>query len=206
MTFDFELSYTWVVEKWEVQPIPENFRELFPEITSPKRLGEFFAGRNLIRKTLKKLSGQDSGWIGRTSAGLPIWPTGYSGSLSHCKNWLALGVTSEEHSLGIDLQIWLNDEQAENLNRRLQQTASLNLEGIPPKSFSHKMTLVFCIFEAIQKCLGNRGISPIPSEAIEWGEIKSNSWTMTAQTGSEKLKISGFWAEKDEFCIAFGCL
>jgi len=206
MKFDFELPHEWAVEKWESQPIPEEFRVLFPDLTSPNRLAEFFAGRNLIRETFKKMGVKDPGWIGRTHAGLPQWPPGYGGSLSHSKNWLALGITSDEHSLGIDLQIWFNEDQAKKICRRIQQTTDIKIEIIPGQALPEKMTLLFCIFEAIQKCLGNRGIPPIPVGLIEWGEVKSNSWTMTAQSGSEKLKISGFWAGKEDFCIAFGCL
>jgi len=69
------------------------------------RRKEFLAGRSCARLALEEL-GVAAGPILRGERGLPAWPTGYLGSISHCKG-LCLAVAARRAdyvALGVDLE------------------------------------------------------------------------------------------------------
>jgi len=202
----FPVPHRYRIEKWESVEVPEDFKKQVPEINSDKRLKEYFHGRILAQKTLFDFTGQNHLWLKRDAKGIPVWPKGTTGSISHQGGWAAVWVGPTGQSLGIDLQTWLSPSQAQRIQDAFLKKSLGLSHQVPGQDLSHQMTLVFCIFETIQKCLGNRGLGPIPITSIEWGEILEKSWSMKLKIGPNDSKIEGFWAGNDTFCVAFGSL
>jgi hypothetical protein len=202
----FSIPHFYRIEKRIHLNIPDDFKKEFPEISSTKRLNEFFHGRSLAKTALKELTGQNFPWLKRDSRGLPHWPEGTSGSISHHDDWAAVWVGPNSEALGVDLQTWLDESQSQKIMKAMILRMGSVPDEIPGKNLSRKMTLVFCIFEVIQKCLGNRGFEPISVAGITWGQIGNPTWSMDLKTGQKNLKIEGFWSESEAFCVAFGRL
>jgi len=71
----------------------------------PQRLREFRAGRIYARRALRAL-GVPDGPILPGKLRSPIWPSGSTGSISHCRNLCAavVGLTKDIASIGIDIE------------------------------------------------------------------------------------------------------
>jgi len=71
-----------------------------------KRLREFTAGRSCARRVLTQLGWPDFPIVTGTSRE-PVWPTGITGSITHCHGYCAAAAarTTEVLSLGIDAEL-----------------------------------------------------------------------------------------------------
>ena len=82
-------------------------RQLLPANAHPKRRHIFLLGRQTARQALAQLSPDlANATIGRNSHGLPLWPAGVTGSISHAGKW-ALAAVAWKHqlaALGADLE------------------------------------------------------------------------------------------------------
>ena len=87
----------------EFQIPPQEIKLLSPD-ASDKRRSEFHLGREAARQALAKLGHQSDVIISRDERGRPIWPNGFSGSISHNKNFAACLVGSADYFIGIDIQ------------------------------------------------------------------------------------------------------
>ncbi len=63
-----------------VHGLPERLRTV-----SAKRRREFLAGRLCAAEALSRAGYAGPGWLGQDAAGLPAWPKGWSGSISHSR-------------------------------------------------------------------------------------------------------------------------
>jgi len=70
-----------------------------------KRKNEFFAGRNIARLAMRKLSLNEQAILQNDRA--PAWPDDVTGSITHCDTHCAAAVSTKDHfaSIGIDLEI-----------------------------------------------------------------------------------------------------
>ena len=85
---------------------------------APKRLGEFLAGRLAAREALRPFGlGAHGVAIGRARE--PLWPAGMEGSISHSQlaglGVALCGVRPAEGGMGLDLEAWLEADQAAQL-------------------------------------------------------------------------------------------
>jgi enterobactin synthetase component D len=73
---------------------------------SPKRRGEFVAGRRCAARALADAGGPLAGCLARGADRLPVWPRGWLGSISHSAGWAVAVVGEAAHyrALGIDIQ------------------------------------------------------------------------------------------------------
>lgn len=82
-------------------------RELIPPSASKKYIAAFVAGRVAAREALGKLGVTDDSPILRGERGMPLWPSGVRGSLTHKQGLAAALVARSEDfaAVGMDLEI-----------------------------------------------------------------------------------------------------
>ncbi len=172
---------------------------------SPKRKHELLLGRHLLRHAVIALGEPDPGWIDSDENRIPKWPSGIQGSLSHHTDshaivWAHRG----SEALGVDLQPWLSNEQAENL-RGMAEKRSLSLPDLQATGLTANegMTLLFCVQESIQKCLGNRRLPSANLASIRIDRLDSHAWSAKIE---EKIQIHGLWLRYEGLCVTFGAL
>ncbi|WP_284416631.1 MULTISPECIES: 4'-phosphopantetheinyl transferase superfamily protein [unclassified Bradyrhizobium] len=77
----------------------------FVQAAVPKRRAEFSTARILARKALAALGGPQVSLVPAPDRS-PVWPPGYTGSISHCADYCAVVVarTRDVSSLGLDVE------------------------------------------------------------------------------------------------------
>lgn len=75
------------------------------ETASPKRRAEFASARALARIALARM-GREPTAVPRGGKGMPIWPTGVVGTMTHCDGYrgVALAEVEEFRSVGVDVE------------------------------------------------------------------------------------------------------
>jgi len=178
----------------------------FDLIGSPERQKQLLHGRHVARRAIWQLANVDAGWIDAGENRIPLWPAGITGSISHTGAYAGAWVARSNGgpALGLDLQPWLTPDQAEKLEKAalkrgipLPDLTKTRLDG-PAKG----MTLLFCIQESIQKCLGNSGSPTVEMNRIRIDRIDWGQW----EAAVDGARIQGSWREKDELCVTFGAL
>ena len=127
--------------------------KLYTKRFSPVRLREFTCGRVLGRNALKEF-GINNVSIPQDKDGLPIWPTGTIGSITHKLDYciVAVGSTTKYRSIGIDLESasQFDDDTLAliaTIEERLQEKLLITQ---PPGGFAN---LLFSAKESVYKCL-----------------------------------------------------
>ena len=127
--------------------------KLYTKGFNPVRLREFTCGRVLGRKALKEF-GTHNVSILQNNNGLPIWPVGTTGSITHKLDFcvVAVGSTTKYRSIGIDLESasrFDDDTLAliATIEERLQEKLLITQ---PPGGFTN---LLFSAKESVYKCL-----------------------------------------------------
>jgi len=130
------------------------------------RQREFAAGRSAARLALEKL-GLGALPILSGADRVPIWPQGYTGSISHCHGfcWSAVSCTSQVRSLGIDVEgdeplspelYPLIFDHEELINLAAQTTAKIDLHKV---AFSAKEAFYKCYYPVVRRFLEFRDVS-----------------------------------------------
>ncbi|PYC24702.1 4'-phosphopantetheinyl transferase [Aquipseudomonas alcaligenes] len=120
-----------------------------------KRQGEYLAGRLCAREALRQLCGQPL-VPERDEEGVPVWPAGTVGSITHGGGKAAALVASELHwrGLGIDLEKPLSVERASRLAGEILTPGELQWASqLPPEAFAARVTLTFSLKESLFKAL-----------------------------------------------------
>ena len=129
-----------------------------------KRCYEFSAGRRCARKCLEFYGITDFSLI-KGEYGEPVWPDGYTGSITHHGN-IALSAVTQNYvlkSIGIDLIS--TDEVLENSSLILDESEMLLINEMHPDINSE--LLIFSIKEAAIKIC-----SPLLQNFIEFRDLK----------------------------------
>lgn len=140
--------------------------ELSPRAV-PKRRAEFAAGRHASALALARLGCTEA--VRRARNGAPLWPTGFTGSISHGAG-IAVSVAGHSRdyrSLGVDVEGWIADDQYAELVDRILSSAELELlaQALPGLTRVGRLSLGFSIKESLYKCL-----NPIADEFIEFAD------------------------------------
>lgn len=120
-----------------------------------KRQAEHLAGRLCARAALHRLSGQGS-IPGRDSDGVPIWPQGITGSITHGNGQAAalVALHRDWRSLGIDLEHRLETKRAARLAEEILTPGELQrAKGLEAEAFAQRVTLTFSLKESLFKAL-----------------------------------------------------
>ena len=136
---------------------PEDFARcaIAPVPGVAKRQAEHLAGRLCAQTALQRLCGQAVA-PGRDADGVPAWPAGTTGSISHGAGRAAalVALTRDWRGLGIDLERQLSAERAARLAREILSGEELQrAEGLTPQAFAQRVTLTFSLKESLFKAL-----------------------------------------------------
>jgi 4'-phosphopantetheinyl transferase EntD len=132
--------------------------ELYPEERAhiqkavPKRRAEFATARILARRALAAL-GAPSVALVPTADRAPVWPSGYTGSISHCANYCAVVValSRDVRSLGLDVED-LRELEPTMLDLVLTSAERRWLHGQPEALRPLLPIVIFSAKEAYYKC------------------------------------------------------
>jgi len=119
-----------------------------------RRRQQFEAGRRAAARMLNSL-GATEAVVGVGPLGSPLWPTGFAGSITHKHDLLAVAVarTGEASSIGIDIEAWVSDAVAGDIEQiclDAQEKALAAVAGVERAWFA---TVAFSAKEALYKCL-----------------------------------------------------
>lgn len=135
----------------------EDFRHsaIAPVRGVAKRQAEYLAGRLCAREALRQLCGQAL-VPGRSEDGVPLWPAGTLGSISHgAGQAVAIAASSEQwRGLGLDLEKRLSAARAARLaDEILTPGERQRAAGLEPEAFARRLTLSFSLKESLFKAL-----------------------------------------------------
>jgi enterobactin synthetase component D len=130
--------------------LPDRLRE-----SCVTRQREFLAGRHCAAEALRSLGAAE--WdveIGTGAAGEPLWPAGYTGSITHTATMAASAVASLDDavSIGIDLELVIDPARARRISHIVLHACETRLKAgeIDPQTV---FTLAFSAKESLFKCL-----------------------------------------------------
>lgn len=120
-----------------------------------KRQAEHLAGRLCARTALQQLGGEAL-VPARDADGVPIWPSGVVGSITHGAGRAAAMVAPADtwQGLGIDLEKPLSAERAARLaGEILTPTELQRAADLSPEAYAQRVTLTFSLKESLFKAL-----------------------------------------------------
>ena len=139
----------------------------------PKRRLQYAAGRHCALTALRGL-GLDVSRVDRGADGLPVWPAGVAGSISHCDD-LACAVvvnTSDARAAGLDVERVVSRRRAARVGPLVvdrDELLSARAAGIDEALavtllFSAKETLFKCLFPIVRRWFGYSAARIQPNE------------------------------------------
>jgi enterobactin synthetase component D len=133
------------------------------------RVNDILVGRACAQLALQQ-AGASSNHVGTSPGRAPIWPEGWTGSISHAAGiaWAVAAKRSDFASLGIDLEHLLAAEALESVRSVALTPDERRFEGWNgPNEVAWLSTLLFSAKESIFKCL-----NPLVEEFIEFTEME----------------------------------
>ena len=175
-----------------------------------KRLGEYLAGRLCAREALRQLYGQAL-VPGRDEDGVPIWPAGAVGSITHSAGQAAAIVASAQQwqGLGLDLEKRLSAERAARLAGEILTPAELErAAGLNPQAFAGLVTLTFSLKESLFKALYPLVLTRFyfhDAELLSWSEEGRAELRLLIDLSAEwpaGSRLNGRFAEFDGYLLS----
>jgi enterobactin synthetase component D len=119
-----------------------------------RRRLQFDAGRRSAARLLQALGAAKTA-VGVGPLGSPLWPSGFTGSITHKLDVLAVAVarTAEVASLGIDIEAWVGDAVAADIEQVCLDDHEKALAAAAAFERRWFATLAFSAKEALYKCL-----------------------------------------------------
>jgi 4'-phosphopantetheinyl transferase EntD len=129
------------------------------------RRREFAAGRDCARRALAQLGGPQGPIPGRDRA--PVWPSGFVGSISHCKGFCAAvaGRQADFASIGFDVEN-LSALSAAAARIILTPAETTTLTTAPPAPGLPWVTIAFSAKEAVYK-----SVHPLTRERLSFHDV-----------------------------------
>ncbi|GAC1372667.1 MAG: hypothetical protein NVS3B3_14400 [Aquirhabdus sp.] len=177
--------------------IASNMKNILPEAlanTSQARQASYQAGRGCALSALKSAGSVQFSTLGRTEQGLPDWPQGFVGSISHAMvegNGIAIAVVAKNvdyQSIAIDCEPIFSFDHA---NEVAPLTASINEQRLGNRlGFSRELwlTMVYSLKETLFKMLYSHVNCFMPFEAAE-------ILSFEVATGQACLMLSVNWGD-----------
>jgi enterobactin synthetase component D len=152
----FSLSMDW--ERTAVEGTPLQDVTIPAELNgaTPARRLQFAAGRVCATEALRRLDPRRArATVGRSTRGVPVWPTGVVGSITHTEGFVSAAVARAEQArgLGIDSERIVSSRQAQNVSTHVSWPSELAHARHAGFDRLQAMTLVFSAKETIFKCL-----------------------------------------------------
>jgi enterobactin synthetase component D len=139
-------------------PPPHQAVQLPPQLGNAafKRKAEFLAGRHCARQAMQKLAPrQPAPDIPITAAGLPSWPDGIVGSITHAGGFVsaAVALSKDAISIGIDCESRMTREIALEIAALVATPSELAAAMAQTRlQENDALTLLFSAKEAVFKC------------------------------------------------------
>lgn len=151
-----------------------------PAPAAQRRHAEYQAGRDLAATLLAGLGSQTL-QVGTDADRTPVWPDGFTGSISHSRQLLAVAVGRHEDTrgLGIDLEAIANPDELEAIESvcMVPEEHALVGNALPRADWA---TLVFSAKEAFYKCQ-----FPLTRCPLEFGDLA----VMHADVSAQRLVL-----------------
>lgn len=122
---------------------------------APRRQTQFRAGRHCARLALAR-AGAGAHAPAMGSDGLPVWPDGWVGSISHTmgKAVALVAPASEVAAVGVDVELWLSADRAAEIADSVALPADIvALAAGTGRSGADAVTLLFSAKESLYKTL-----------------------------------------------------
>ncbi|WP_420845007.1 4'-phosphopantetheinyl transferase family protein [Ensifer adhaerens] len=122
-------------------------------IASPKRQRAFLAGRYCASRALAQMGFEEPPILPVANDGLPIWPEGWIGSISHSEHG-AIAVVARRSTcrvLGADMEAIVDDDVAQGIAPIVGDPTEMAILAELPHSY--RITLLFSAKEALFKAL-----------------------------------------------------
>lgn len=191
-----QFSATFVPNPMLNLPISSNYPGY-----SNRRLGEFLAGRICALKALEGLVSQmDILPIGKNK--MPIWPAGFTGSITHTEDKVSAVVLPSNHNLfiGLDLENIFKKNTAEELEDEVlldRERRYLKLN-----SYLEIITLIYSAKEAVFKAVNCLGFPFLDFKEIELTYLNFSPNLFEAKLiNSKKTTIKGKFAIFDSMVL-----
>ena len=161
--------------------------ELPPDLHAavPKRQRQFLAGRYCAARALEALGCYSGGQsLRRGPGGAPVWPSGFTGSITHTDEfvWAAVARTADVSSIGIDTEHIIAPARAATVFNGIawpSETAHARAAGLDRLE---ALTLVFSAKEAIYKCISRKVGRAIGFHDVRITGVDAASRTFHART------------------------
>lgn len=159
---------------------------------APKRRNEFLAGRYCASRALVMAGYTSLIWPARNDDGLPIWPPGWIGSISHTTDGAIAAVARSEscHVLGVDMERLIAPAHFDEIRTLVVQPGELEL--LVDLSPAQALTLLFSAKEALYKALYpqvRQFFDFSAARAIQWHDrnlslLLTKSWSVDWPQGT----------------------
>ena len=180
------------------EPVEPTTLDHLPEVArnwAERRRNSFAAGRLAAAKALMAVGYRGCTTLGITSDGLPAWPPGWLGSISHAETVATAVVvpaqSTEVSVLGVDLERIIAPETAAEIATAIMPEALPGASGLP---FAEEITRVFSAKEALYKALfpQTRQVRGFEAARVGWSRPWSHDsaaieLTLTEDWGGEWL-------------------
>jgi len=121
-----------------------------------KRQSDYLAGRYCASNVLKALGKEGVTYIASAEDRSPVWPQGYTGSVSHSENIAVAAAChhSSFQSLGIDIEFHMKEKTLNSVCEAISIAQERSAESVPSGlTRSEYFTLVFSAKESIFKAI-----------------------------------------------------
>jgi len=148
---------------------------------------EFLAGRILLKDVIKKISNDEKTdmEVGFGANGMPLWPKGIVGSVTHTKSHVCVmvGLSKEYLAIGIDLEPLISSEKSQELRPVVlsERECSLYHQYTNIMPFNQFFTRCYSFKEAIYKLLFPQIKTFIDFKEIEVMSINQADNTISAR-------------------------
>lgn len=158
----------------------------------PKRKAEYLAGRYLSRLLLLA-NGLPPTNILSGIHRQPLWPIGWTGSITHTHNTVisCLASLSQISLLGIDLEDWIEPSTAQEIAARIIDRKELMLL-LPLETYQQRVTLAFSAKESFFKA-----IYPIVGDHFDFDTVRLVDFKITDSSFTLQLKKTLSFSARD---------
>jgi len=190
---------------------PSPFAEETQAVTRAveKRRREFFAGRHYARAAMAQL-GVNRLPIAVLPSRAPDWPSGLTGSISHCQDVCVAAVASKTSFAGVGIDIELSVPLAVDLYATVLDPVELEASRLPPFDVD-LAKLLFVVKESFFKLY-----HPLTGHFLDFTDVSvrvdpaRRTFNVALKEGAPSLlgmrTFDGVWGRADAYCFAFVAL
>ena len=149
----------------------------------------FASGRHYAKAALAQL-GKPAAVIPRSDHRAPVWPEGYVGSIAHTREWAVAVVGTQDHVLGLGVDVENIDRVGADLVKRIATEAERHHASDPTLR-----AVIFSVKEAIYKAQ-----HPILGLPLGFGDVTLtlDPDAKTAHTTVNTLRLDATWSIDDD--------